>query len=104
MSLEIVFSPLALDTLVSIAESINAKWGKKTSDSFKALVAKTLRTLSSQPYLFKASGLAPEKRKGTLSKQTSFFYQIHQNHIEILFLLIIDKILLLNNSYRTSTK
>lgn len=85
MSLEIIFSQLALENLVSITEFINHKWGKKHSDKFKTQIAKTLKTLSSQPYIFKASALFTEVRKGTISMLTSFFYQIHQNHIEILF-------------------
>jgi plasmid stabilization system protein ParE len=85
MSLPIVFSPLALEGLIAIADFINEKWGKKASNKFKSQVSKTLKSLSSQPYIFKASTLATEIRKGIISKQTSFFYQIHQEHIEILF-------------------
>lgn len=87
MNLPIVFSPLALETLVSITEFIKLKWNKKTSDKFKLLVDKTLKTLSRQPYIFKASSLSPEVRKGIISKQTSFFYQIHKERIEILFFI-----------------
>lgn len=85
MSLPITVSPSARKSLHHIIEVIQEKWGERTSDKFKAHTIKTLKNLSSQPYIFNASALSTEIRKGTISRQTSFFYQIHQNHIEILF-------------------
>jgi plasmid stabilization system protein ParE len=87
MNLSVILSPLALDSLISIDEYINEVWGAKSSDKFKSQVEKTLKTLASQPYIFKPSSLASEIRKGIISKQTSFLYQIHHDYIEILFFI-----------------
>lgn len=85
MSLPIVVSPSSRKSLFHIIQIIKEKWGKQSSDKFKLQTIKTLKNLSSQPYIFKASSLSTDVRKGMISKQTSFFYQVHQNHIEILF-------------------
>jgi len=87
MSLPIVFSPTAEHTLLSVTRFIKEKWGKKASDKFKIKVDKTLRILQEQPFIFKASILAPEIRKGIISKQTSFIYQVHSDRIEIHFFI-----------------
>lgn len=87
MSLPVVFSPLALDGMISIAEFILEKWGIKSSRKFQIQVERTLKTLGKQPYMFKASALASDVRKGIISRQTSFIYQIHQDRIEILFFI-----------------
>lgn len=87
MSLAIVFSPTAEQTLLSIVQFIKDKWGKRTSDRFKLQVDKTLRVLQEQSFIFKASALAPEIRKGIISKQTSFIYQVHPDKIEIHFFI-----------------
>ncbi len=41
--------------------------------------------ISHQPYMFKASILTQDIRKGIISKQKSFFYKVHKDSIEILF-------------------
>ncbi len=85
MSLSIVFAPAARTGLVRITKFIKQRWGKNSSDKFKEQVDKTLNNVSQQPYMFKASTLTHEIRKGIVSKQTSFFYKVHKDRIEILF-------------------
>lgn len=84
MSHPVVFAPKARTTLLSITQFIKEKWGKKQADRFRARVYKTLHTLSLQPLMFKASSIAPNVRIGTISKQISFFYQVHSNRIEVI--------------------
>ncbi|MBC8053117.1 MAG: type II toxin-antitoxin system RelE/ParE family toxin [Sphingobacteriaceae bacterium] len=85
MSLPVVFSPSARKSFLSIIKNIQEKWGKKSSEKFKSLAVKTLKNLSLQPNMFKASSLAHNIRRGIISKQTSFYYQIYPDKIEILF-------------------
>ncbi len=85
MSLPITFSPLALEHLASLTDYIAEEWGTKASEKFKSNIKRTLKVISSQPYLAKASSLDADIRKAIISKQTSLFYQIHKEHIELLF-------------------
>jgi plasmid stabilization system protein ParE len=87
MSLPVVFSPSARKSFLSIIQTIQEKWGKKSSDKFKVISVRILKNLSLQPNMFKASTLASNIRKGTISKQTSFLYQIHEDRIEVLFFI-----------------
>jgi len=87
MSLPIFFSPTAEHTLLSITKLIKDKWGKRTSDKFRIKVDKTLRILQDQPFIFKASDFSPEIRKGIVSKQTSFIYQVYSDRIQIHFFI-----------------
>ena len=51
----------------------------------KDKIIKVLTQISHQRYIFKASSLAVNLRKGFISKQTSFFYEIHEDHIMVLY-------------------
>jgi len=85
MALEIAFSADALEILLSITNYIERNWGSKKSEKFLETVHKTLDLVSKNPYMFKASLIEDSVRKGFISKQTSFFYEIHENEIFILF-------------------
>ena len=85
MSLEIVFSDVAVEMLLTIADFIENKWSKKQSDEFLEKVHKTIGLASKQPYMFKASEIREDVRKGLISKQTSFYYKIQEKEIIILF-------------------
>jgi plasmid stabilization system protein ParE len=85
MSRRIIFSDDAIEILLSITNYIENNWGSRNADKFLAKVHKTLDLTSKNPYMFKASSIEDNVRKGLISKQTSFFYEIHENEIFILF-------------------
>ena len=85
MSLKIIFTDDATDILLSIADFIENKWSLKQAEKFLQKTYKTLDLLSDHPYMFKASSLHENIRIGTITKQTSFFYEIQENEIIILF-------------------
>jgi plasmid stabilization system protein ParE len=85
MNLEIIFTDDASYMLLSITNFIENKWGKKQAEKFLSKVYKTLDLISKQPYLFKASAIQENVRIGIVSKQTSFFYEIQDSEIIILF-------------------
>jgi len=71
--------------LVNIAELIENKWSQREAKKFLEKVQKTLGLVSIQPYMFKASHFDENIRVGLIAKQTSFYYEIHENEIIILF-------------------
>ncbi|MBS1504707.1 MAG: type II toxin-antitoxin system RelE/ParE family toxin [Bacteroidetes bacterium] len=85
MSLEIVFTDDASEMLLSITRLIESKWGSKQANKFLSKTYKTIDLISKQPYLFKASLINENVRICILTKQTSFFYEIHDSKIIILF-------------------
>jgi plasmid stabilization system protein ParE len=85
MSRHIVFSDAALETLWSTKNNIANNWGSKQADRFLKRVDKVLALTAEQPYMYKASSIEVTVRKGFISKQTSFYYEIRQNEIIILF-------------------
>jgi len=87
MALKIVFSDDATETLLLITGHIRNNWGSRQADKFLEKVHKTLDLTAKNPYMFKASTIEENVRKGLISKQTSFFYEIHESEIFILFFL-----------------
>ncbi len=84
MNLEIILTPKAKDSLVSIVLFIRLKWGDRSAEKFVKRTYKTLDTIASQPYIFKTYQ-GTNVRKGFISKQTSVVYRILHDHIEVLF-------------------
>jgi len=85
MALKITFSPEALEILLSISSNIENNWGSRQAEKFLEKVHKTLDLASKNPYMFKASSIEDSVRKGFISKQTSFYYEVHENELFILF-------------------
>jgi len=46
---------------------------------------KTIDLAAKNPYMFKSSSIKENVRIGLVTKQTSFFYEVHENEIIILF-------------------
>ena len=84
MNFEIILTPRANETLLSLILFIQTKWGEKSVEKFVERAYKTLDTIASQPYIFKAYR-ETNVRKGFISKQTSVVYGINHNRIEVLF-------------------
>ena len=59
--------------------------GKASADKFKASAIKTLKTIGTQPYMFKTSPIDNRVRQGFISWQTSVIYEIHEDHILVLY-------------------
>jgi plasmid stabilization system protein ParE len=85
MGLEVIFSDVAIDMLMSIGEFIENEWGVKQTYKFLEKAHKIIDLASKHPYMFKASPFKDNIRIGIITKQTSFFYEIKENAIVILF-------------------
>jgi plasmid stabilization system protein ParE len=84
MNPEIILTPKAKDTLLSIVLFIRVKWGNKSAEKFVEKTYKVLDTIAQQPYLFKAYQEI-NVRKGLITKHTSVVYRIRDDRIEVLF-------------------
>ena len=84
MTLEIILTPHAKDTLISIVSFIQQKWGNKSAEKFIERTYKTLETVAQQPYIFKVYQVN-NVRKGLITKHTSVVYRVLNDRIEVLF-------------------
>jgi plasmid stabilization system protein ParE len=85
VALKIIFSDVAAEMLVTIGDFIENKWSKKESYKFLEKVHKKISLVAIQPYMYKATQFDENVRIGLISKQTSFYYEIRENEIIILF-------------------
>lgn len=85
MSLTIVFTPKAKETLLYTTLQIKNKWGLKSAKDFVKRSNQVFKSISLQPFIFKSfSDL--DVRQGIITKQTSFLYRVSDDKIEILFI------------------
>lgn len=84
--MELVFTDKASDMLISVALFIEQKWNLKQADKFLLKAYQTFDLILEHPFIFKASTLDPKIRIGIIAKQCSFFYEVKETEIVILFL------------------
>ena len=83
--LQIVLTDNAKITLQTIFDFIEDKFGAKKADNFLFKVEKILILVAKNPEIYKASPLSKNVRVGYISKQTSFYYQINDTNLVVLY-------------------
>lgn len=83
--MKVFLSPLAVDTFESILEFIEEKWSRKSRDQALEKVLSKFNQISTQPRSCPESNVQPNVFKCVVTKQTSFFYRILKEEIEIIF-------------------
>ncbi len=82
--MEIILSENAKFTLQHIFDVIDAKWVERVADEFLFEVEKILELVCKSPQMFKSDGKG-KTRKGKISKQTSFIYEVNQTNLTVLY-------------------
>jgi len=85
MSLTIFYTPKSRETLLSVFNFIENKFGSHSAKAFLTKADKTIQLMSTQPYMFKAAPIGEHIRIAHISKQTSLFYQVTERSINLLF-------------------
>jgi plasmid stabilization system protein ParE len=85
MSLEIFYTPDSRETLSSVYDFIQNKFGTRAADSFVKKAEKTINLIAEYPHMFKASAIDENIRIGLITKQTSLFYRVTNTTIQLLF-------------------
>lgn len=86
MGLKLTFSDEAAEMLLSLALFIEQNWGVKQSEKFLKKAYSVFELTSQQPYMFKEAEHITNVRKGLITKQCSFYYEVRETEIVILFL------------------
>ncbi|MCB9230698.1 MAG: type II toxin-antitoxin system RelE/ParE family toxin [Bacteroidia bacterium] len=84
MAHRVYLSPLAQFKLESILETIERKWGKKSKQKFLYQLSQATERISNYPELWAELKEYPGIRKCVITKQTSYFYRILNENIEII--------------------
>jgi plasmid stabilization system protein ParE len=91
MDYKIIWTIEAIDNLDEILNYLIEKWSQKEVDNFKRKLSKHIELIGIFPKMFPASIHNPKLRKAVLSKQTSIYYQIHNNTIYSVFIFVNSK-------------
>jgi plasmid stabilization system protein ParE len=86
MSLLIFYTPRSKETLSSVYNFIQNKFGAASADKFVTKAEKTIALIAEHPLMFKASSIDENVRVGLITKQTSLFYRVTDTSIHLLFL------------------
>ena len=84
MSLTVFWADEAEETFDNIVLYIESNWGERHAKKFVQHVQKVLKLISDQPQMYKAS-VNNNVRQAVISPQTSLYYEIHNEHITLLF-------------------
>ena len=85
MSLQVFYTPHSKETLESVYNFINEKFGKNSADQFARKAEHTIKLIAEYPFMFKASSFGDNIRIGLISKQTSLFYLVTDTNVNLLF-------------------
>ncbi|HAQ70702.1 MAG TPA: type II toxin-antitoxin system RelE/ParE family toxin [Flavobacteriales bacterium] len=82
--MNIFLSPLAERQLEQLLGFLEFKWSRKTRDGFLDKIKKSFDQISIQPKSCKKSNIHENLYECVVTKQTSFYYRILMNEIEII--------------------
>jgi len=85
MALTVSFSEEAYETFLGIGIFIEEAWDYNHAEKFIKSVYKKIDLISVQPFIYEPISRNSNVRKGVVSKYTSFYYQVYQEEIRILF-------------------
>lgn len=82
--MKVYLSPLAERKLLSILEYLEQKWGRRSKAEFLEKIKRCIDQISHQPYSCSESTQMPGLFKCVVTKQTSFYYRLSTQSIEII--------------------
>jgi plasmid stabilization system protein ParE len=85
MSLHVLYTEHSKETLTTVYEFIEERFGKKSADQFLIKTEKTIELIAEFPFMFKATSIDVNVRKCVISKQTSLFYRVTETEVHLLF-------------------
>jgi plasmid stabilization system protein ParE len=83
---KLVWSEEALKNLRNIFDYLETNWTLRESQKFSRLLEKQIKRIEKNPYLFAESKVLNGLRKSVLSPQTSMYYRLNNNEIQIVTL------------------
>jgi plasmid stabilization system protein ParE len=85
VALTIFYTPKAKETFILVYNLIADKFSIKIANEFLTKAEKTIFLISEQPFMYKSSSVDENVRVANFTKNTSLFYQVTDNKINLLF-------------------
>ncbi len=86
MSKPIEWSPRSKQDYLNLLDYLETKWGEKTIRKFHIRLMSILELIAERPEIYPASAKNKRIRRCVISRQTSLYYQIRRNTIELITL------------------
>lgn len=86
MSKPIEWSPRSKQDYMNLLDYLQNKWGEKTIRKFNDRLQSIIAVIAEKPEIYPTSGKKKQVRKCVISKQTSLYYQIKKEKIELITL------------------
>ena len=86
MSKPIEWSPRSQKDYLNLLDNLQLKWGEKTIQKFNDRLESILELIAERPEMYPSSGKKKQVRRCVLSKQTSLYYRIKKDKIELITL------------------
>ena len=83
MALAVRYSLRARHEEIELLEYVVRKFGQKKAKEIYVSIEKTLGRISEAPEMYRESNRRKGLRKCVFSKQTSIYYRIKEDHIEV---------------------
>jgi plasmid stabilization system protein ParE len=74
-----------VETFDAIYDQIEERFGTAIAKKFELKVMHTWESISLRPFIFKATRESENVRKGWVNKNCSFFYEVTESQIQVLF-------------------
>ncbi|MEQ8559941.1 MAG: type II toxin-antitoxin system RelE/ParE family toxin [Cytophagales bacterium] len=85
--MKLFLSPLAVETLEAILDFIEENWSRKSREKALEKVLSKFDQIKLQPKSCPESAIRPKLFRCVVSKQTSFFYRILNDEIEVIIFI-----------------
>jgi len=85
MAFDVFYTPIAKETFILVYNFISEKFSIRVADQFLKKAEKTIELIAQQPLIYKSSSIDEKVRIANFTKNTSLFYQINGNTINLLF-------------------
>lgn len=86
MSKPIEWSPRSKKDFLNLLDYLQDKWGEKTVRKFNDRLQSIIELIAERPEIYPASGKKKQVRRCVIGKQTSLYYQIKKDKIELITL------------------
>ncbi|MCO6475440.1 MAG: type II toxin-antitoxin system RelE/ParE family toxin [Phaeodactylibacter sp.] len=86
MSLPVIWAPSAEDEYAALLKYVEQHFGLDAALELLDTTEKLLEEIAAFPKMFPASEKRKDIRKAIISKQTSLFYRISQDQVQVLYI------------------
>ena len=83
---KVVWTDEAIDNLEAILDYLDHVWTQREVDNFKKKLGKKIELIEQNPKIFPVSAYNPRLRKAVLSRQTTIFYEIADDVVNLVYL------------------